>query len=278
MPPPIVPAPRRRTVSIGEDRRVLGDVGDLARLRARRRTRSAGRPTAGRVTSSLNSLRSTFRPSSNGRLTAASTRWMLYSGRQEPAELPGVGRAEVGEQSRRRPSPLRPCRRGRGPSQRHAARRRACSAKATAPARASDALARRARRPGPSSSASSAGDVVAGGHHLERHRHADEARQPLRAAGAGQQPEVDLRQPELRPTARPRGSGAHSATSRPPPSAVPWIAAITGFGRILHHRLDVEQAGALRRPAELGDVGAGDERATVADHDDRLGAVGDGPR
>ena len=57
---------------------------------------------------------------------------------------------------------------------------------------------------------------------------------------------------------------------------MPWIAAITGIGRVLHRGLHfVEADGLLGAAAELGDVGAGDERATVADHDDTLRAVVD---
>ena len=66
---------------------------------------------------------------------------------------------------------------------------------------------------------------------LQRLLDADEARQALGAAGAGDEAELDLRQAALAPTAPRRGSGSASATSRPPPSAVPWIAAMTGLAR-----------------------------------------------
>ena len=46
---------------------------------------------------------------------------------------------------------------------------------------------------------------------------------------------------------------------------------------IFHRGLHLLQAGALHRAAELADVGTGDERATVADHDDRFRPVADGP-
>ena len=49
------------------------------------------------------------------------------------------------------------------------------------------------------------------------------------------------------------------------------------LGRVLHLVLHVEQAGALHRAAELGDVGAGDEGAALADQHDGLdGRIGDG--
>ena len=41
-------------------------------------------------------------------------------------------------------------------------------------------------------------DRIARGDHLERRPHADQARQPLRATRAGQEPELDLGQPALR--------------------------------------------------------------------------------
>ena len=54
-----------------------------------------------------------------------------------------------------------------------------------------------------------------------------------------------------------------SATSKPPPRAEPWIAAIQGFRRRLDAGDEVGQVRRHRRLAELGDVGAGDEGAAA---------------
>ena len=61
-----------------------------------------------------------------------------------------------------------------------------------------------------------------------------------------------------------------SASSSPPPSAVPWMAATVGFSIALQRRDDVAQFRPLRRLAEFGDVGPGDEGAAGAgEHDGR---------
>ena len=72
-----------------------------------------------------------------------------------------------------------------------------------------------------------------------------------------------------------------SATSSPPPSATPWIAATTGFARALDRVEQIGQERRDRRLAELADIGAGDEGAPARrDHDGvdrRIGcSLGDG--
>ncbi len=118
-----------------------------------------------------------------------------------------------------------------------------------------------------------AADVATGRHHLQRLRHADETRQPLRAAGAGEQAEVHLGQPELRrrdghPVVRAQRNFESAAEGR---------AVDRGDHRdrgVLHRGLHLLEADGLRRAAaELADVGTGDERPAVADHDDRLRTV-----
>ena len=59
---------------------------------------------------------------------------------------------------------------------------------------------------------------------------ADQPRQPLRAAGAGQHAERDFGQPILPPPCRAMRMSAAIATSSPPPTVWPLSAAITSFG------------------------------------------------
>jgi hypothetical protein len=118
-------------------------------------------------------------------------------------------------------------------------------------------------------------DVTARGHHLECLGHAGQARQALGAAGTGQQSEVHLRQTELR---RRQGHPIVRAECHFEPAAEgrPVDRGDHRYGRVLDHTLRVGEARRLgRSPAELGDVGAGDERAAIADQHDRVGAVGD---
>ena len=78
-------------------------------------------------------------------------------------------------------------------------------------------------------------EVVAAEHDLERAAAPDQARQPLRAATAGDDPERDL---GLRRAARDRarrsGGRATSANSLPPPRARPSICAIVTCGSVRH--------------------------------------------
>ena len=197
MPPPIVPAPSTPHVSMS---RIGVSLAMSGILFAARSAKNAYRWAAdcGPVTSSMNSFCSTFRPSSNGRLAAASMHWMLYSGARKPRAFVGDRPAEVGEQfgvALRRGDLVVAV---AHPLQRQAARRR--RARRTRRRRRGG---RRRRRRGdlvdqPVVERLGAADVATRRHHLERHRHADEAGEPLRAAGAREQAEVDLGQTELR--------------------------------------------------------------------------------
>ena len=63
-----------------------------------------------------------------------------------------------------------------------------------------------------------------------------------------------------------------SASSRPPPSALPCSAAITGLALASVRRDDLTQLWRLQRPAELAHVGTGAEDAAPAyDHERREG-------
>ena len=73
-------------------------------------------------------------------------------------------------------------------------------------------------------------DDPAGQRQLLGHADTDDARQPLGAAGAGRDGQPDLGQPELARSDATRMSQA-SASSSPPPSALPSIAAMVGIGR-----------------------------------------------
>ena len=130
--------------------------------------------------------------------------------------------------------------------------------------RAGSARPRSAGRPGPHVEGFLGADRIAGRDHLQRLLDAGDARQPLRAARARQQAELDLGNAELRRSEPRPGSGRPSATSSPPPSAVPWIAATTGLEQF---SIDVDHLGSIgidRRLAELGDVGAGEEGLAFA--------------
>ena len=59
-----------------------------------------------------------------------------------------------------------------------------------------------------------------------------------------------------------------SVISSPPPSGVPNIAATTGFSIVFDLPVHIDQARALRRLVELGDVGAGNESAPGAGQHD----------
>jgi hypothetical protein len=120
-------------------------------------------------------------------------------------------------------------------------------------------------------------DVAARRHHLERLRHADQTREPLRTSGAGQQAEVDLGEPELRGRERDAVVGAQrdleAAAERGPVDRSDHR-----DGTVLHRCLGVGQARPARLAAELADVGAGDERPALADQHDRRRAAVDGLR
>ena len=105
--------------------------------------------------------------------------------------------------------------------------------------------------------------------HLGRRLGPDQPRQPLRAAGAGDQAELDLRQAEL----RRRHGDAVMADQRDLEAAAERRAVDGGddrLRRVLDRALRLRQADAAERLAEFGDVGAGDEGAAAADQHDRL--------
>ncbi len=111
------------------------------------------------------------------------------------------------------------------------------------------------------------GDRIAGQDHGQRLLYADEARQALRAAGARDEAELDLRQAG----ARSRRGEAEMATERNLETAAEWRAVQRRDHR-LAYRLDrrdhVPCARRLRPLAELADVGARDEgTARAGDHD-----------
>ena len=112
-------------------------------------------------------------------------------------------------------------------------------------------------------------DRIAGDDHLERLFRADQPRQALRAAGARQKAELDLGQ------ADPRGRRGHpemAGKRQLEPTAE--CGAVHRRDDRLRHCLDrgddLAQPRSLRRLAELGDVGAGEEGAPGAGDDDRL--------
>ncbi len=114
------------------------------------------------------------------------------------------------------------------------------------------------------------------GDHLQRLLDADDARQPLGAASARQQAEIDLGQAAF---GRTRGDTIVADQRDFQPAAE--RGAVNGrdhrLGRILDRGLHLGQRRPSRRLAELGDVGAGDERlAGAGQHDGLDRVVGDG--
>ena len=153
----------------------------------------------------MNSLRSRFMPSSNGRSTAASTAWMPSSGASKPRNLRALALRNSSKISRLAARGL-----DLVVEVAHLAQRLRVSttflAKATAPSRSLPP--RPARRRGPIRAPAWRRSGCRSRDHLQRLLDADDARQPLRAAGAGQQAELDLGQAELARTGRRRGSGS----------------------------------------------------------------------
>ena len=100
-------------------------------------------------------------------------------------------------------------------------------------------------------------------HHLPRQRLADRAGQPLGAAGARHQAELDLRLPQARVVGDDQQIAAHREL-KPPPSARPRTAAIERNADVPE---PVPSARSGPRRRELGDIAAGGERARVAGDD-----------
>ncbi len=112
-------------------------------------------------------------------------------------------------------------------------------------------------------------DRIAADDHLDRQFRTDRARQALGAAGAGQQAELDLGQAQLRFLR----CNAEVACQRHFEAAAEGGAMNGGndrLRRVLHRQQHFMQARRLRRLAEFGDVGAGDEGAAAAGQHDRL--------
>ena len=113
-------------------------------------------------------------------------------------------------------------------------------------------------------------DVAAGDDHVERRFRADQPRQALRAAGAGQDADLHLGQTDL--GARHRDPVMAGERGFEP--AAQRIAMDRGDHRLvaLVHHVVVAAAGRRRRrpPAELADIGAGDKAASGADQHHRL--------
>ena len=115
-------------------------------------------------------------------------------------------------------------------------------------------------------------DLPSGQQDLERDALADQPREPLRAREPGMMPRLISGCPNLAVSAAMRSVHA-IASSQPPPSANPLMAAITGLPRcsIRSKTCWPRRACSLPSPAsarELVDVGAGDERLVArAGHD-----------
>ena len=222
----------------------------------------------------MKSRPSTLMPSSNGRFAAASTHWMMYSGARNPRDFLAIearnaannsvlplacGNLVVAVANTQQRQVLGDRLRGE--------RHRGCAQCRQVTVDHVVDEPRLQRLGG--------ADVAARGHHLQCLGHTGQAGEPLGAAAAGEQAEVDLGEAELR---RRHGdavvSGQCSFESATECGAVDR--GDHGDRRVLHGGLHfVESDGLLGAAAELGDVGAGDERATVADHDDTLRAVVD---
>ena len=205
MPPPIVPAPMMPTLLHRDASRSSAARRGSWRPRARRRTRGAA-PCSDRDARSARTARArACMPSANGIVTAACARPRCSAAapRSRASLLGRLLRVLVEDAG----LGLRACS-TLSLELAHAAERLArdrASANAAAPAARSPSTMRveQAELLG-----ARGADRLARRDHLERRPHADQARQPLRAARAGQQAELDLGQPALRASARPRGSGS----------------------------------------------------------------------
>jgi hypothetical protein len=112
-------------------------------------------------------------------------------------------------------------------------------------------------------------DRLAGQDHRRGFFHADEARQPLRAAGAGNEPELDFGQTEP----RVGGGDAEVAGEGDLKPAAEWGAEHGGHDRLvdrIDERDHLGKTGHHRRLVEFGDVGAGNKGASLRGQHDRL--------
>ena len=220
------------------------------------------------ATRSRNSARSRASACSTGSVIAPRSASIAAAGAVAAArtlEVGGRGGVEffAGRRDRRRA-----CRRGSSPAPARGLAPTIPRANATAAAARSPSTMASIR---PASSASVGRDRIAGQDHRHRLVEADEARQALGAAGAGDQAELDLGQAE--PCARRRHP--EMAAERDFEAAAERRAVHRGDHRLfarLDRRDHVERGRLSRRLAELADVGAGNEGAPGADDDDRGGA------
>ncbi len=227
MPPPIVPAPITPTlVDLARLHVLAGTPGTLAASRsAKKMWRCAfdWSPTISFDDRLRVRVHAPRRPAYRASFRSASIGWPpARAGRASSwkfaatisSNLAGLARTSVSLSSRS-------CTRAA------LSRRSTFRAKAIAPSPPD--RPRRSRRSG------RLGERLLGRHRVARqdhgHRllHADEARQALRAARARNQAELDFGQAERACRPRRRGSGSPCASSSPPPSGVPCIAAMVGF-------------------------------------------------
>ena len=214
MPPPIVPAPTTAARRIGMRGVSFAMPGTLATSRSAKKTwMSAFDWSENRH--SRKSSASRLQPSANGSATAASTASMALSGAIRPRAFfftcsrttarIGALAAAVAELRRQ------VARLARRPPWAATSR-----AKATAPGSRSPSMSLSRM---PARQRVGGADRFAAGAHLRGLGHAGQPRQPLRAARAGDEPELDLRLADLGVRRRPRGSGRPSPTGRIPVSA-----------------------------------------------------------
>ena len=113
------------------------------------------------------------------------------------------------------------------------------------------------------------GDVLTAGDHLERPRHTDQPRQPLSAAAARQDAQLDLGQAEPRfRVGHPEVAGHRHLEASAQGRAVDG--GHERLGRLLDHSPHLVRVRGQARLAELSDVSAGDECPTAADDDRSL--------
>ena len=279
---------RHRDTGIGERHRDAaahgagaddGDALDVTRLRvlparrrswpprARRRTHSAA-PSTGRLMTSLRKpSRSFFNPSSNGSSIAARDRLGGGERRFEPARLLGQGCDRIGEDRRCRPWPAASLESSsRSLRKRALLRQHLAGEGLAAGGRAfDDFLDQAVLRAPPPAPIGSPLTII-----LTASSRADHARQPLGTAGARQQAELHFGQAELaRPWSR-RGSGMPARLrGRRRARCRGWRRSSASASSPSATSTSCETR-RLRRLAEFGDVGAGDEGAAGAGQHDRL--------
>ena len=265
MPPPMVPAPITPTRWIG----FVATSGPMsAILAAARSAKNTCRCAFDWVepSSAMNISRSFARPSSNGRSTAFLTERIAFSHASKPRNLRAfalrIASKIVGLAARRRQLLVAVADLFQG--------RLVGDQPPGEGDRALPELAFLGQRIDHAPILRVAGaERGAGQNDVERRLDPDEARQALRAAGAGDEAELDLRQ-----AAFGRGDGDPVMRGQRDLEAAAERRAVQGGDhRLLGVLYPVEHVGKKRRRvrlAEFGDVGAGDEGAAGADQDRRL--------